>query len=107
MTMNNRSSSEILKSSVRKLRRPSNRMLLSLAFILILGLLASGCTTAPGVSLTIDGQAAEPQQVTSGVKLLVLMTVLSLAPAVLILATSFTRIVIVLSMLRSAIGTPS
>jgi flagellar biosynthetic protein FliP len=43
--------------------------------------------------------------VTSGVQLLVLMTVLSLAPAILILATSFTRIVIVLSMLRSAIGT--
>jgi flagellar biosynthetic protein FliP len=35
------------------------------------------------------------------------MTVLSLAPSVLILATSFTRIVIVLSMLRTAIGTPA
>lgn len=72
----------------------------------MLGLL-SGCTTAPGVTLTVDPQASEPQQVTSGVKLLVMMTVLSLAPAILILATSFTRIVIVLSMLRSAIGTPS
>jgi flagellar biosynthetic protein FliP len=35
------------------------------------------------------------------------MTVLSLAPTVLILCTSFTRIVIVLSMVRTAIGTPS
>ena len=105
--MNNSTSSKILRGNVRKRRRPSNKILLSLAFILILGLLVSGCTAAPGVSLTIDPQAAEPQQVTSGVKLLVLMTVLSLAPAVLILATSFTRIVIVLSMLRSAIGTPS
>ncbi len=62
--------------------------------------------SAPGVtfSLTQDGN---PQQVTSGVQLLVLLTVLSIAPAILILATSFTRIVIVLSMLRSAIGTPS
>ena len=75
--------------------------------LVVLGLLMSGCATAPGVSLTIDPQSSQPQQVTSGVKLLVLMTVLSLAPAVLILATSFTRIVIVLSMLRSAIGTPS
>jgi flagellar biosynthetic protein FliP len=96
-----------LKAGVRKWNCPPKRMLLLLVFILMLGLLASGCTTAPGVSLTIDPQASEPEQVTSGVKLLVMMTVLSLAPAVLILATSFTRIVIVLSMLRSAIGTPS
>ena len=81
--------------------------MLQLALVVLLGVLLSGCTTAPGVSLTIDPESPEPQQVTSGVKLLVLMTVLSLAPAVLILATSFTRIVIVLSMLRSAIGTPA
>jgi len=88
-------------------RRRSPKLILGFVFILTLTLFMAGCSTAPGVSLTIDPQAAEPQQVTSGVKLLVLMTVLSLAPAVLILATSFTRIVIVLSMLRSAIGTPS
>ncbi len=104
--MNNKAF-QVLKRGCRSLRHPSRKALLLLAVTLILGLLASGCTTAPGVSLTLDPQAAEPQQVTSGVKLLVLMTVLSLAPAVLILATSFTRIVIVLSMLRSAIGTPS
>jgi flagellar biosynthesis protein FliP len=97
-----------LFSKIRKhKRRLPGKALFFLAILLIFSLLVSGCTTAPGVSLTIDPQAAEPQQVTSGVKLLVLMTVLSLAPAVLILGTSFTRIVIVLSMLRSAIGTPS
>ena len=52
-------------------------------------------------------QEGGAKEVTSGVQLLVLLTVLSLAPSVLILATSFTRIVIVLSMLRSAIGTPT
>ncbi len=62
--------------------------------------------TAPGVTLSV-GQANQPQQVTSGVQLLVLLTVLSIAPAILILATSFTRIVIVLSMIRNAIGTPT
>jgi flagellar biosynthetic protein FliP len=85
----------------------TGKTLFCLALVMLLAVLASGCTTAPGVSLTIDPESPEPQQVTSGVKLLVLMTVLSLAPAVLILATSFTRIVIVLSMLRSAIGTPA
>jgi flagellar biosynthetic protein FliP len=105
--MNKRFSLSSLKSRVDAFSRPSKRTLFLLGLILLLTVLVSGCTTAPGVSLTIDPQAAEPQQVTSGVKLLVLMTVLSLAPAILILATSFTRIIIVLSMLRSAIGTPS
>lgn len=39
------------------------------------------------------------------VQLLMLMTVLSLAPAIIIVVTSFTRIVIVFSLLRSALGT--
>jgi len=73
----------------------------------LLAILLSGCATAPGVSLTVDPKSQQPKEVTTGVQLLVLMTFLSLAPTVLILATSFTRIVIVLSMLRSAIGMPS
>src|SRR6185369_6878103 len=105
--MLNKLSSKISKTKVQNSRYPLKKAVLYLGLILIFGLLVSGCTTAPGVSLTIDPQSSQPQQVTSGVKLLVLMTILSLAPAVLILATSFTRIVIVLSMLRSAIGTPS
>ena len=39
------------------------------------------------------------------VQIVVLMTVLSLAPGILVVMTSFTRIVVVLSLLRSAIGT--
>jgi flagellar biosynthetic protein FliP len=41
----------------------------------------------------------------SAMQLIVLLTVLSLAPAILIMMTSFTRIVIVLSLLRQAMGT--
>lgn len=83
----------------------------ALLLLVVPALLLAGCTAdpalqAPGVTLSV-GAENNPQQVTSGVQLLVLLTVLSMAPAVLILATSFTRIVIVLSMLRSAIGTPS
>lgn len=85
------------------------RFSLALVWIVLLGWFLSGCAgvSAPGVTLSLDSQSPEPKQVTSGVQLLVLMTVLSVAPTALILATSFTRIVIVLSMLRSAIGTPS
>ena len=42
---------------------------------------------------------------TSAMQLIVLLTVLSLAPAILIMMTSFTRIIIVLSLLRQAMGT--
>jgi len=91
---------------VLKDRRPA-KTLIFFVFIVIMSMLLIGCSTAPGVSLTIDPQSQNPKQVTSGVQLLVLMTFLSLAPSILILATSFTRIVIVLSMLRSAIGMPS
>jgi flagellar biosynthesis protein FliP len=62
--------------------------------------------SAPGVTLKID-QSGQPQQVSNSVQLLVLFTVLSLAPSIMILMTSFTRIVIVLSLLRNAIGAPS
>lgn len=87
------------------------RLLIGLAVLMLVSLLMSGCVgdpnlTAPGVTLTIEPEG-QPKQVTSGVQLLVLLTVLSLAPAILVLATSFTRIVIVLSMLRSAIGSPT
>jgi flagellar biosynthetic protein FliP len=44
---------------------------------------------------------------TSTINILLLMTILSIAPAILILTTSFTRIIVVLSLLRQAIGTPS
>ncbi|MEA4906623.1 MAG: flagellar type III secretion system pore protein FliP [Chloroflexi bacterium] len=88
-----------------------NKKILLLAVVGLLALALAGCSTnpelsAPGVTLTVD-PAGQPEQVTSGVQLLVLLTVLSLAPAVLVLATSFTRIVIVLSMVRNAIGTPT
>lgn len=83
----------------------------ALLFSFISLLLLAGCAgtpelTAPGVTLTID-PANQPKEVSSGVQLLVLLTVLSVAPSILILMTSFTRIVIVLSLLRNALGTPS
>src|ERR1044072_8348693 len=45
------------------------------------------------------------QNVQNAIQAVVLITVLSLAPAILLMMTSFTRIIIVLSLLRQAIGT--
>jgi flagellar biosynthesis protein FliP len=87
------------------------RSILIISLLIFSAFLLASCAgspdlSAPGVTLSVDPNSS-PQQVTSGVQLLVLITVLSLAPAILMLATSFTRIVIVLSLLRNAIGTPS
>lgn len=46
-----------------------------------------------------------PQDVVNAIKVLLALTVLTLAPAILIMMTSFTRIIVVLSFLRQAMGT--
>ncbi|OZU90309.1 flagellar biosynthetic protein FliP [Virgibacillus indicus] len=48
---------------------------------------------------------SDPSSVSTSVKLLLLLTVLSLAPSILILMTSFTRIIIVLSFVRTSLAT--
>ncbi len=55
--------------------------------------------------LTLEAtEARSPQEVSTAVQILIALTVLSVAPAILLMLTSFTRIVIVLSLLRQAIG---
>lgn len=46
-----------------------------------------------------------PQEIVSAIQIILLLTVLTLAPAILILMTSFTRIIVVFSFLRQALGT--
>ena len=84
----------------------------SLVMLIIVGaiLLTTGASwgaetefSTPFFSVGLDNaqQAAKPTVV---LQIFLLMTVLSLAPAILIMVTSFTRIVIVLSLLRRALG---
>jgi flagellar biosynthesis protein FliP len=58
----------------------------------------------PAIKIGVD-QAKNPQDVALSLQILVVLTVLSLAPAILIMMTSFTRIVIVLAFLRQGLGT--
>ncbi|NNL77869.1 MAG: flagellar type III secretion system pore protein FliP [Desulfobacterales bacterium] len=60
--------------------------------------------STPFFSIGLDN-AGQPGAPTVVLQIFLLMTVLSLAPAILIMVTSFTRIVIVLSLLRRALGT--
>ncbi len=59
----------------------------------------------PKVSLEV-GKATKPDDVAVTLQILFLMTILSLAPALFILTTSFTRIIVVLHFLKQAMGTP-
>jgi len=51
------------------------------------------------------GEAKDPGEVSALIQILALLTVLSLAPAILIMMTSFTRLIVVFSFLRHALGT--
>lgn len=71
------------------------------------GLASSAVASAVGIpSVSLDIQpAGDGEQLSTTLQLLALLTILSIAPAILILTTAFTRIVIVLSFVRTALGT--
>ena len=59
----------------------------------------------PTFSMTLSGGEPEPGQVSLLLEVLFALTVLSLAPAILMTVTSFTRIIIVFHFIRQALGT--
>ncbi len=80
--------------------------LLSLPLLLAPAALAlAQDTTIPTLQLTLAAGQAEPEKVSVLLEILFLLTVLSVAPAIVLTATSFTRIIIVFSFLRQAMGT--
>ena len=58
----------------------------------------------PNINIDV-GTATNPKDVSASLQILALLTILSLAPAILIMTTSFIRIIVVLSFLRSALAT--
>ena len=93
-----------------------NRLPAFLLLLVVLGLAFAAPASAqtlsiPAVKLSMDpGSISQPAEVAGAIKVLFAMTLLSLAPSIVLLMTCFTRIVIVLSFLRSALtlpGTPS
>ena len=68
------------------------------------GAAAAPSVPIPHVSLNV-GSSNSPQDVSQSLQILLLLTILSLAPAILIMMTSFVRIIVVFSFLRSALAT--
>lgn len=75
--------------------------------LVLAALLLPALAQAAGLpTLTVGvGDATEPGQVATALQVLLVLTVLSMAPAILLMTTAFTRIVIVLSFIRQAMGT--
>ena len=75
--------------------------------IIVIGSFAYLCAqTIPRITLSV-ADTNNPGEVSTALQVLFLITVLALAPSILIMTTSFVRIIIVLSFLRRAIGTQS
>ncbi len=85
-------------SMAQRLRRLALTASLGLAIALIISVPAA----AQSLSLDLGDGTTTTTRI---VQLVALLTVLSLAPSIIIMVTSFTRIVVVLAFLRSAIGT--
>lgn len=80
-------------------------LLLLVAIIAGTGAIAAAAPVPlPALNIGV-GTATKPAEVATTIQIFLLLTVLSLAPSLLIMTTSFTRIVVVLSFLRTALGT--
>lgn len=80
------------------------RVLLFAMVALFAGTLAAKAQVSiPNINISM-GEADTPQEFSKGLQILIWLTVLTLAPSIFILTTSFTRIVIVLSITRQAMG---
>jgi len=82
------------------------RILLALSLILFVGTFDIQAQGLPRISVDVS-QAGKPEDAAVTLEIIFLLTILTLAPAILIMLTSFTRIVVVMSFLRMAIGTQS
>ncbi len=59
------------------------------------------------LNIGLEGTGGQSGEVSVAIQIVIVMTLLSVAPSIVLLMTSFTRIVIVLGFVRTALGTPS
>ena len=80
-------------------------LMLGVAFLLVLAQnAASAAPLIPSVNVDV-GASNKPQDVAVTLQVMALLTILSLAPGILIMTTSFVRIVVVIGFLRNALST--
>lgn len=75
-------------------------------FFLLKGPCAQAADATPfpfSVSVGVEN-SADPKEISKGIQLVIFFTILSLAPSILVMVTSFTRIVVILNFLKRAAG---
>ncbi len=75
-----------------------------LLIMIATGLLHAQGVTIPSISLGVQ-EAGSPDDVVGVLQVLFILTILALAPSIMIMVTAFTRIIVVLGFLRQALGT--
>jgi flagellar biosynthetic protein FliP len=58
----------------------------------------------PRINLSVDGTSSSPQNYVDNIKMLILLTILTVLPSFIIMVTSFTRIIVTFSFLKGALG---
>ena len=88
------------------INKPKFRLILGMViFLTLLTFSDAVAQSVPKLSVEL-GKVNNPKDLSYWLQLLLIITVLALAPSILIMVTSFTRIVVVLSFLKQSIGTP-
>ena len=100
----------MIKMGLKGMKKYSTKLYVSIFIVIILSFYifsvsyAEGEIPIPKVDIGI-GTANNAEEASNSIKILLVLTVLALAPSILIMMTSFTRIIIVLSFIRNALGT--
>ncbi len=84
--------------------RRTRQLILAVAAVATTVIVLSEPAAAQNISLDFGTGGSATARI---IQLVLLLTVITLAPSILVMATSFTRIVVVLSILRTALGTQS
>lgn len=74
-----------------------------LALMMLVADVAFAQVTLPSINMGFK-TTEDPNEIVNAIKIIMVLTVLTLAPAILIMMTSFTRLIIVMSFLRQALG---
>ena len=80
-------------------------MKIKLLILLILPVIIFAAPQIPTVNLSLSAPAS-PKQLVTTMNIMLILTVLVLAPSIVLVATSFVRILVVFGFLRQALGTP-
>ncbi|MCX7695808.1 MAG: flagellar type III secretion system pore protein FliP [Caloramator sp.] len=88
------------------MKKKTKILMLFLIFILLSGVAYAQPVnlTVPKVNISVDN-ATNPKDYVDNIKLLILLTSLSFIPSIILLMTSFTRIIVVFGFLRNALST--